>query len=878
MTMQLVLSANDRASRVIEGVTRSLRGVANVGRQVRETGESMARAGAALDASARSLDGAVSGLTQPAMEFETAVARLNLALGDESTLLDDARTGALAWQRAHSQSAGEYLATTQELVGAGLDQAHAIGATEAALRVATATSGDAVPTARLLGMMYRQLGDQSADAKTEIARLGDQLVRTQQLGGIVDAAELTEPLRDAIPVAQRLGVTSEQTLAILARLNRVGIRGGEAGGSFRDLAQGLTQLQGFDAARTADGNLDLVRTIERVRETYGDLGDGTMAAAKLQEQLGDSGFRALVLLSNEGDHLRETLDGVTDSTGAAEAAQRSLESTTSARLAIVRGQVDALATEIGSVMLPRVQELIPHVTAAVSAMGDFADAHPDIVQLVSTILVMTVAVAGTLGPVLMLGGGLLTVGGQALEAADRIGDMVSNVRDFALEAGPAAMSAARSAAASLQAMGQAAFAAAQRVWALVTQMISYAVNAVRQFVVSTWQAATALMQRLFPATTAAISAIASLVRQMIMFAVNAVRQFIASVIASATALATRLYAAAVSAAQAVARLALQAMAFAVRAAAPFIASVARMAASLAMQLVTSVASASTALVAFAATAIASAIAGLDALIAGALGAAGTMIAGLVPAFAAATTGATAFAAAVLANPITWIVGGAILAVVALTAAFVGLLVYSNPEPFVEQWDAMSAAFDAGGIEAALRAFHPVDLLINAFAPVTAWIEETFRDIGSGMMGSLASSMIANARAPVDAMLDVVQQVRDLLPFSPARTGPLSDLDQIQLVETVAASVRPEPLVDAVTSSVGAARSAFQEAGPIGGGVSRGGAQVAPVMNVTIALQGGGDRSVAEQLEAWIRDPSNGRRLASALSREQQRGARATEVA
>jgi hypothetical protein len=43
----------------------------------------------------------------------------------------------------------------------------------------------------------------------------------------------------------------------------------------------------------------------------------------------------------------------------------------------------------------------------------------------------------------------------------------------------------------------------------------------------------------------------------------------------------------------------------------------------------------------------------------------------------------------------------------------------------------------------------------------------------------------------------VSRIRDYLPFSPAKTGALKDIHRIKLVETIAQSIRPTPLLRAI---------------------------------------------------------------------------------
>ncbi|MEM0333417.1 MAG: hypothetical protein QXX30_03065 [Candidatus Aenigmatarchaeota archaeon] len=52
-----------------------------------------------------------------------------------------------------------------------------------------------------------------------------------------------------------------------------------------------------------------------------------------------------------------------------------------------------------------------------------------------------------------------------------------------------------------------------------------------------------------------------------------------------------------------------------------------------------------------------------------------------------------------------------------------------------------------------------------------------------------------ASKPIEAFKSIVQKIRNLLPFSPAKEGPLRDLHQIKLMETIAQGLTPYPLLE-----------------------------------------------------------------------------------
>lgn len=83
--------------------------------------------------------------------------------------------------------------------------------------------------------------------------------------------------------------------------------------------------------------------------------------------------------------------------------------------------------------------------------------------------------------------------------------------------------------------------------------------------------------------------------------------------------------------------------------------------------------------------------------------------------------------------------------------------------------------------------------------------------GKTFMTMLASGITSGTGYVVDALSSALAKARAFLPFSPAKVGPLRDIHRIRLVETIAASVRPAPLVTAISRVAAAAR---QAAGPI----------------------------------------------------------------
>jgi TP901 family phage tail tape measure protein len=298
---------------------------------------------------------------------------------------------------------------------------------------------------------------------------------------------------------------------------------------------------------------------------------------------------------------------------------------------------------------------------------------------------------------------------------------------------------------------------------------------------------------------------------------------------------------------------------------------------------------------------------------------GTALFGLVPGFIAATGSALSFAAALLANPITWIV----LAIVALAAL---IYVYWDPIKafFIAMWDTIKAAFvgawqycvsawngamawfsglwsnitsafDGGimGVLGLFAKFSPLGLIVQALNAVTEWLFGfSLIDAGANILRTLTQGIRNAASGPIDAMMSVVQKVRNLLPFSPAKAGPLRDLHRVRLIETLADTVRPMPLVAAMSGAAAAAMAAVPDAAMQSPGMSLRMANVPTVAAlpdpgrrgpgdgseggdggtvVHFHIAGNADSSTVAQLESWAR--SNSKLLYTVVKREGERDKR-----
>lgn len=174
---------------------------------------------------------------------------------------------------------------------------------------------------------------------------------------------------------------------------------------------------------------------------------------------------------------------------------------------------------------------------------------------------------------------------------------------------------------------------------------------------------------------------------------------------------------------------------------------------------------------------------------------------------------------------------------------------------------------------------------------------SFHSHGVALMTTLAAGIRAGAGTAVEAVRGVAQQLRDHLPHSPAKTGPLSDLDRIKFSETLALGIQPGPAVAAASTVAAGMLAAVAGTGgalalpvsaglaagpsaPVSAGVAAqpgqaqggapGGGGITLNYSPTVTVQGGG-KEVADAFAAQLREHADViAKLVNEAVRRQQR--------
>lgn len=143
-----------------------------------------------------------------------------------------------------------------------------------------------------------------------------------------------------------------------------------------------------------------------------------------------------------------------------------------------------------------------------------------------------------------------------------------------------------------------------------------------------------------------------------------------------------------------------------------------------------------------------------------------------------------------------------------------------------------------------------------FFGFVAWffnIHAKFYQAGRTIITMLWNGIKSMASKPVEAIKAIVQKVRDFLPFSPAKEGPFRDLHKVKIIETIASSMKPQPMVNAIAGVTRASTQALNAKAPgraVGMAVAGGGSIVINY-NPTITIGGSTPGEVVQNFEAEL---------------------------
>lgn len=840
--LQIIISAIDNASSVISGVQAAVSGLSQIG----DVGRSMVGLGAAV---AAPIVGAGVAAAGAAIEFESAMADVakatNLPVG--SAQYRELGNEIMAMSRTIPRTASELAGIAAEGAKLGVSQGNLGTFTNLMSRMSVAfdmTANDAANAGAKIANGFNMVDSSGQMDFQRLERYGD-VVNTLGDTMATTEREIIAFSREAAGVASVYKMSEGEVAALGAGFTSLGIAPERAARAFNATAVKLATAT--DLGADAQAGLRALGVDAKEMQTAFETGKGTEAYMGFLRQIQKAGPQAGSALNKIfgagwSDEMMRAAAGIDQFENALKSSQKVagdagfstmqssfdiFASTTASQMQLLKNNFAEVGIAIGSALLPAINGVMNAVRPMVMAFASFAQANPGIVAVGVAILgivaaiatgvaavgafLMAVAsigtaiatisggmaaagpllasfgaVAGTVAsgglallkgalmavaPAALLAGGLVAVAAGVIAAGaylatgswEGVGDVFAAIPAVLAEL-PQNLAAIPAAIGSMMSAAQAMIAnfAAGVMLAFATVK-----NAMTQAFAGNFAPAIAMFQGLISGIGAAFMGIGTMIGTVItgiMASIMAVGGMIMSIVSGiimgiSTAIAT----------------------------------ISMTISTIIMGIVTTIMTMGTMISTVVMTIITSIMATL-----GMIGMMiSTVIMGIITAIMTAgmmiMTTVTSIITSIMATLSS--IGAAISAIVASISAGISGAV-----------SAISAGI-SGAVSAIMAGVAQISSAISSGIQgaigVIQGMAGAFAAAGQALMQSLAQGIMAGAQAAISAVSGVAGQLRAMLPFSPAKEGPLSDLDKTgpALVNTIAGGITASPITSAFGSAV-----------------------------------------------------------------------------
>lgn len=392
-------------------------------------GQRMAVSGALVQGAAQQMRGVLGSILEPIATVNDGLGVLATSttstMGSMAKSLEFTKKAAVEWEKNHRETAETFIETSYIMASAGLNDIQAVYGTETALRVATATLGDHIDAANLMAISYNNMGNKAANVQKEMERLGDIITATQQVFQFKNFSQLSEGLKYAIPAAIQARMEFAEVNTVIGQLNNAGLQGSMAGTAFsatmRQMNKASKEL-GFAIAKNKDGSTSFIGTMENIRKKYGDLSRASpKVQMAFQKAFGDEGLRAIVLLNQQIDLLKDNYQQVKASKGISALSQAQIEGTEVNEYQITMNNLRSLRREAGEQLMPTIKELIPEIRNLIKSFSGFVNAHPQLTKTLVLMFAIGTGLLSILAPILTVTASLIMMSGYGWMSVSKLG-------------------------------------------------------------------------------------------------------------------------------------------------------------------------------------------------------------------------------------------------------------------------------------------------------------------------------------------------------------------------------------------------------------------------------------------------------------------------
>jgi TP901 family phage tail tape measure protein len=409
--LSVVISAQDDASKVLDGVGTTVEGLdkkfKNVGGSISSLGKSMTM-GLTLPLTAVGTAAIIAG-----NQFDEAMDSIVAGTGVSGDAMLEMQGVLKDVGMSATQSFGDIADAIKGLnQRLGLTGGELESASRAVLTFARVNEIDASSAVEGLGRMLKATGGNVADLNMYL----DQLTLASQKSG-ANAGNLATMVADSAPAFKTLGFSVTQTIALLAQLEKSGAKPEEV---MMSMGRALSNLssKGFKSAEEA-----LNSYIEKIKKAPTDLEAVSIASDLFGARAGYKLAGQIRAGTFEIDSMVKALEnagGVLDQTSANTMSFNE-------RMAQMKNQVTLALQPLGQTMLDIFDKMRPTIMSVIDSINKLATWFSNLDPKVSTAIVAFGAFLAVIGPVLVIVGTLISSIGSIITAVGALSGVFAGI-------------------------------------------------------------------------------------------------------------------------------------------------------------------------------------------------------------------------------------------------------------------------------------------------------------------------------------------------------------------------------------------------------------------------------------------------------------------
>lgn len=377
------------------------RGLQKAKDELNHFGSQMLAIGASIIASTATIAAPIAFATKTFAGFDDAMRSVGAVSRASAAELKSMTKTAEHLGETTSFTAVQVAELMTELGRAGFQPDEINAMTQSVMNLARATGTDATRASQIMSASIRQFGLDG----THAARVSDVLTTAaNSTFNTVDA--LGESMKFAGPVAKSLGLSLEDTVAILGTLGNVGLQGSEAGTALRRLSV-ISAATGEKLKATFNiSNVDAAGKLKPLVQILGEIGAVTdklpvaERVEKMNAAFGLLGITSATVLSGTAGDTRALADELRNAGGAADKTAKQMDAGLGGTFRIIMSAAEGLEMALGEALAGSLQGITRGITELIGVATHWVKKSPELINVFATIT----AAVGAAGVALVLYG------------------------------------------------------------------------------------------------------------------------------------------------------------------------------------------------------------------------------------------------------------------------------------------------------------------------------------------------------------------------------------------------------------------------------------------------------------------------------------------